>query len=169
MKKSVVDHTYRDFSEVTLSDLGDSLEHWNADLFPAKLHKILSNPEYAHIIAWKSHGRAWEVLDRSLFLEVVLPNHFNHRNSGSFNRSVNGWGFKVRVVLYTHWSEMMLSESFVTCYVISTLKLLASWYLVSHILSNVWLYHDDSSSVLCPKDPITIPTIMSYFFAVSRN
>lgn len=96
MKKSVVDHTYRDFSEVTLSDLGDSLEHWNADLFPAKLHKILSNPEYAHIIAWKSHGRAWAVLDRSLFLEVVLPNHFNHRNSGSFNRSVNGWGFKVR-------------------------------------------------------------------------
>ena len=97
LKKSVVDHTYRDFSTVTLSDLGDCLTNWNADLFPAKLHKILSTPEYAHIIAWKSHGRAWEVLDRALFLKVVLPNHFNHSNSGSFNRSVNGWGFKVRV------------------------------------------------------------------------
>jgi hypothetical protein len=25
----------------------------------------------------------------------VLPKHFNHSNFGSFNRSVNGWGFKV--------------------------------------------------------------------------
>lgn len=100
VKKSVVDHTYRDFSQVTLTDSDECYQDWNADLFPAKLHKILSTPGYAHIIAWKSHGRAWEIVDRSLFLSVVLPNHFNHSNMGSFNRSVNGWGFKVSVMLY---------------------------------------------------------------------
>ncbi|KAL3760176.1 hypothetical protein ACHAWU_001686 [Discostella pseudostelligera] len=94
LKRSVVDHTYRDYSQVMLTDSDDCMKQWNADLFPAKLHKILSTPEYAHIITWKPHGRAWEIVNRSLFLEVVVPRHFHHANFGSFNRSVNGWGFK---------------------------------------------------------------------------
>jgi len=91
MKKSIVDHTYLDHSQ-------DVVEHYqwsNTKLFPAKLHAIVSTPEYQHIIAWKPHGRAWALLDKSLFVSVVLPKHFNHSNFGSFNRSVNGWGFKV--------------------------------------------------------------------------
>ena len=96
LKRSVVDHTYRDYSQVMLTDSDDCMKQWNADLFPAKLHKILSTPEYAHIITWKPHGRAWEIVNRPLFLEVVVPRHFHHANFGSFNRSVNGWGFKVR-------------------------------------------------------------------------
>ena len=91
MKKSIVDHTYRDHSQ-------DVVEHYqwsNKKLFPAKLHEIVSTPEYQHIIAWKPHGRGWALVDKSLFISVVLPKHFNHSNFGSFNRSVNGWGFKV--------------------------------------------------------------------------
>jgi hypothetical protein len=94
IKKSIVDHTYRDFSQVTTSDL-EECRNLNVDLFPSKLHRILSTPSYAHIIAWRPHGRAWEILDRSLFLSIVVPEHFHHSNMGSFNRSVNGWGFKV--------------------------------------------------------------------------
>ena len=96
VKKSIVDHTYRDYSKVGISELIDNFRGLNEEIFPSKLHEILSTPEYARIIAWKSHGRAWEVVNRSSFISTVLPKYFNHRNFESFNRSVNMWGFKVR-------------------------------------------------------------------------
>jgi hypothetical protein len=65
-------------------------------VFPAKLHEIVSNPEYEHIISWKPHGRLWEVKDKELLFSVVLKKHFHHSNYESFNRQVNSWGFKVR-------------------------------------------------------------------------
>ena len=94
----MVDHTYRDCSQVEVSDLLVDHDYTepNEDFFPAKLHKILATPEYADIIAWKPHGRAWAVIDKPTFISYVLPAHFNHANFVSFNRSVNGWGFKVR-------------------------------------------------------------------------
>ena len=95
MKKSLVDHTYRDYSQEEISDLVEDYKGVNEEWFPAKLHKILSTPEYAPIIAWKPHGRAWAVLEKKLFIDVVLRRYFNHSNFESFNRSVNGWGFKV--------------------------------------------------------------------------
>ena len=93
--------TRRDHSKVEMADLvGDyNYKGPNEELFPFKLHKILSTPEYAHIIAWKPHGRSWAVVNRSLFVSAVLPRHFNHSNFDSFNRSVNGWGFKVGVLV----------------------------------------------------------------------
>eukprot|EP00804_Cyclotella_cryptica_P003757 CCRYP_008927-RA/>CCRYP_008927-RA protein AED:0.03 eAED:0.03 QI:184/1/1/1/1/1/2/375/554 len=62
--------------------------------FPMKLHQILSNPEYGHIIRWMPHGRSWNIYDKDLLATVVCKEHFNHDNFDSFNRSVNGWGFK---------------------------------------------------------------------------
>ena len=95
MKKSVVDHTYRDYSNVEITDLVEDYKGVNEELFPAKLHKILSTSDYVHIIRWKPHGRAWAVVNKDLFTSVVLPRFFNHSKFESFNRSVNGWGFKV--------------------------------------------------------------------------
>ena len=95
IKKSVVDHTYRDYSHVEISDLVVDYKGVNEEVFPSKLHVILSTPEYARFITWKLHGRAWAVVDKSLFTSIVLPRYFNHSNFASFNRSVNGWGFKV--------------------------------------------------------------------------
>ena len=96
VKKSVVDHTYRDYSQVVdISELVDKPRRLDKKNFPSKLHKILSTREYAHIITWRPHGRAWEVMDRPLFISIVLPRYFNHSNFESFNRSVNMWGFKV--------------------------------------------------------------------------
>ena len=94
-KKSVVDHTYRDYSRVEISDLVDDYKGVNDELFTSKLHMILSTPEYASFITWKPHGRAWTVVDKLKFTSIVLPKYFNHSNFNSFNRSVNGWGFKV--------------------------------------------------------------------------
>ena len=94
-KKSVVDHTYRDYSHVEITDLVDDYKGVNDELFTSKLHMILSTPEYASFITWKPHGRAWTVVDKLKFTSIVLPKYFNHSNFSSFNRSVNGWGFKV--------------------------------------------------------------------------
>ncbi|KAL7523877.1 hypothetical protein ACHAWF_000715 [Thalassiosira exigua] len=96
LKKSLVDHTYRDYSRTNVRSLIPDFSGVNEELFPSKLHRMLSSPEYARIIAWKRHGRAWYVVDRHRFVNEVLPRHFEHGNFESFNRSVNGWGFKVR-------------------------------------------------------------------------
>jgi hypothetical protein len=97
------DHSYKDYSNVPILQgalLDSSISavcHTSAAFaFPAKLHEILSNPEYEHIISWRPHGRSWEVKDRKLLVSVVLKKHFNHSNYESFNRQVNIWGFKVR-------------------------------------------------------------------------
>eukprot|EP00956_Cyclotella_meneghiniana_P026080 scaffold55597_cov68-Cyclotella_meneghiniana.AAC.1 len=64
--------------------------------FPAKLHKILSCGKYNDIITWKEHGRSWKILDKERLESIVCPEYFKHRSIESFNRNVNGWGFKVR-------------------------------------------------------------------------
>jgi hypothetical protein len=66
--------------------------------FPAKLHKILSSGRYRNIITWMPHGRSWTILDKERVSSVVCPENFSHRNFDSFNRSVNGWGFKVGAI-----------------------------------------------------------------------
>ena len=35
------------------------------------------------------------MLNKELLASVVLPKYFNHSKFESFNRQVNGWGFKV--------------------------------------------------------------------------
>ena len=72
-KHTVIDHTYRDFSQVDVSDCEDDddvdpaktqgcnhLQHKNK--FPAKLYAIVSNPAYYNIIRWQPHGRSWKIV-----------------------------------------------------------------------------------------------------------
>lgn len=99
-KGTLIDHTYYDFSTRELSELlpdeADSDEKPIGRVtFPMKLHAILSGPNYQHIIRWMPHGRSWKILDNDMLASVVCPENFNHSSYDSFNRSVNGWGFKV--------------------------------------------------------------------------
>lgn len=101
VKESIIDHTYRDYSQVEVSSDeettggGDDKKHSRLQPnFPAKLHAIVSNPNYQHIICWQPHGRSWKIVDKHLLSTVVCPKHFAHAKFESFNRSVNGWGFK---------------------------------------------------------------------------
>jgi len=101
VKESVIDHTYRDYSQVEVPNDDDDdaaaggKRDWKAHPnFPAKLHAILSNPGYVHIIGWMPHGRSWKIVDKYLLTTIILPQHFAHAKFESFNRSVNGWGFK---------------------------------------------------------------------------
>ena len=71
-----VDHTYRDYSifkpESPLGNRDEFDQGKKLDSnFPAKLHAILSNPEYAHIISWMPHGRSWKIMDKELLLSAV--------------------------------------------------------------------------------------------------
>lgn len=104
VKESVIDHTYRDYSQVEApeeedgdkSDAGKGKTELSRGFqsFPAKLHAILSNPNYQHIIRWMPHGRCWTIVDKYLLTTLLLPRYFAHGKFESFNRSVNGWGFK---------------------------------------------------------------------------
>jgi hypothetical protein len=91
------DHSYKDYSNVPIqqgvivdSSITLPVWHTSAALFPAKLHEIVSNPEYERIIAWRPHGRSWKVKDRELLVRVVLKKHFNHSNYESFNLQSTG-------------------------------------------------------------------------------
>lgn len=47
-----VDHTYQDFSRY-LEEGGQLYKHKKSgNNFPARLHKILSDAEYSHLITW---------------------------------------------------------------------------------------------------------------------
>jgi HSF-type DNA-binding len=61
--------------------------------FPMKLHMILSDPTYEHIISWLPHGRSWLIHDQKAFEQKVIPLFFRHGKFSSFARQVNGWGF----------------------------------------------------------------------------
>lgn len=86
-----VDHTYRDYSRVTAEGLPRSK---NAATFPNKLHRILSAEEFAHIISWMPHGRAWKIHNKELLMQEVVPQFFSQSKYESFTRQLNGWGFK---------------------------------------------------------------------------
>ncbi|KAL7531997.1 hypothetical protein ACHAXR_007560 [Thalassiosira sp. AJA248-18] len=117
-KESIVDHTYRDYSTIEVPrDEKERAEGKRANkkaipCFPEKLHVILSNSQYSHIIRWQPHGRSWKVVDKHLLTTIILPDHFSHGNFASFNRSVNGWGFKPSNSLFqdknTYYHECFL-------------------------------------------------------------
>jgi hypothetical protein len=108
-KSTVIDHTYSDFSTYTL--LRQSEKPKGRVTFPMKLHAIISNSDYHNIICWMPHGRSWKILDKDLLASVVCIENFNHDSYGSFNRSVNGWGFKVCMTsVYISGNSTMLQS-----------------------------------------------------------
>jgi len=62
--------------------------------FPVKLHQILLDPRWSDTIAWLPHGRSWRILKQEKFEQKVIPTYFRHGRYSSFNRQVNGWGFR---------------------------------------------------------------------------
>jgi hypothetical protein len=97
VQSTIIDHSYEDFANTPLI-YGALIDGTRTSNFPAKLHEIMSNSEYEHIIGWMPHGRSWMVKNKELLESVVLKEHFSHSNFESFNRQVNLWGFKVRQI-----------------------------------------------------------------------
>mmetsp|Transcript_27005 Transcript_27005/g.48725 ORF Transcript_27005/g.48725 Transcript_27005/m.48725 type:complete len:542 (-) Transcript_27005:23-1648(-) len=89
-----VDHIYRDFSRY-LQEGGDIIKHKKSGAnFPAKLHLMLSEPQFSHIIVWMPHGRAWKILNKELLMTNAVPAYFVLKKYRSFIRQLSCWGFK---------------------------------------------------------------------------
>ena len=90
------DFGYTDYSTYQVKD---EEKRRGRIIFPQKLHAIVSDPDYQDIICWMPHGRSWRVLDKDRLASVVCYEQFKHNSFTSFKRSVNGWGFKVSLLL----------------------------------------------------------------------
>jgi hypothetical protein len=91
----LVDHTYTDYS--TYIKEGGALEkHKKSERnFPARLHAMLSDEQYSHIISWMPHGRSWRVWNKDLLVEEAIPKYFDRPSKyTSFNKQLSEWGFK---------------------------------------------------------------------------
>uniref|UniRef100_A0A7S1BG52 HSF-type DNA-binding domain-containing protein n=1 Tax=Corethron hystrix TaxID=216773 RepID=A0A7S1BG52_9STRA len=62
--------------------------------FPDKLHRILTDEKWNHIITFTGDGRSWKVLNKELLETEILPIYFRTRKYISFTRNVVSWGFK---------------------------------------------------------------------------
>jgi len=70
--------------------------------FPVKLYTMLelfdgnatSNTGRSEIVAWRPHGRAFEVRDEERFMSEVSPLFFRQTKINSFYRQLHLWGFR---------------------------------------------------------------------------
>lgn len=94
MSRTRVDHTYHDYSRY-LEEGGEIVKHKKSGAnFPAKLHRMLSDSGFSHIITWMPHGRAWKILNKELLISSAVPAHFTLSRFESFTRQLSFWGFK---------------------------------------------------------------------------
>jgi hypothetical protein len=81
--KTIVEHTYHDFSKVSEADVASRLQkpedasnsHQMEQNFPAKLHYVLSELERegkSDIAGFMPHGRSFKVFKQREFVEHVL-------------------------------------------------------------------------------------------------
>jgi len=62
--------------------------------FPFKMFTMLSDPLAKGFIWWLPHGRAFKVIRRKGVEERILSKYFRSCRFESFQRQLNGWGFK---------------------------------------------------------------------------
>jgi hypothetical protein len=67
-----------------------------ANLFPAKLHLMLSSAEadgFDHIVSWQPHGRCFKVHQPTRFVDEIMPKWFQQTKIASFQRQLSLYGF----------------------------------------------------------------------------
>ncbi|KAK9720909.1 hypothetical protein K7432_003857 [Basidiobolus ranarum] len=61
--------------------------------FVHKLHGMVIDKQYQHLISWNYSGTSFIVCNIMEFSKEVLPKHFKHNNFSSFVRQLNMYGF----------------------------------------------------------------------------
>ncbi|KAK9694238.1 hypothetical protein K7432_013513 [Basidiobolus ranarum] len=61
--------------------------------FVHKLHGMVIDKQYQHLISWNYSGNSFIVCNITEFSKDVLPKHFKHNNFSSFVRQLNMYGF----------------------------------------------------------------------------
>lgn len=93
--KTYQNHTYRDFSEVPADLDYENPTRIEEMTFSEKVHDMLSSGEYANIIAWRPHGRAFSIIiAKSLEQHHILQKYFGNNRYSHFLRQLNNHGFK---------------------------------------------------------------------------
>jgi hypothetical protein len=79
-----------------LQDTEDGHQIGSGDPFPLKLHFLLEDTEkrgFTSIVCWEGE-RAFQVHNKELFAEIVMPIYFDSTNYKTFQRNLNLWGFR---------------------------------------------------------------------------
>ncbi|KAJ1735403.1 hypothetical protein LPJ61_000567 [Coemansia biformis] len=61
--------------------------------FVSKLHEMVNDNQYQHLISWNFSGSSFIVCNIMEFSRELLPKHFKHNNFSSFVRQLNMYGF----------------------------------------------------------------------------
>ena len=93
--KGIMNHTYRDYSQIPPSPHYVPPAAIDDMSFSQKIHHLLSNPaQHERTISWMPHGRAFKVHRPLDFERDLCPVYFGHGRYSSFLRSLNNYGFK---------------------------------------------------------------------------
>ncbi|KAJ1925888.1 hypothetical protein IWQ60_004261 [Tieghemiomyces parasiticus] len=65
----------------------------NTNTFVHKLHDMVNDPTWQHLITWSPQGTSFIVCDINRLAQDVLSKHFKHSNFQSFVRQLNMYGF----------------------------------------------------------------------------
>ena len=53
--------------------------------------KVLSEKEFADVVAWTPSGKAFNIIQPKLFTANILPSHFKQAKYSSFTRKLHRW------------------------------------------------------------------------------
>jgi len=107
-ERKYVEHSYHDYAFIQKEDsLVANLRRMSKGRgvsipFPVKLFNMLAQVHddttsrglLDQFVCWQSHGRAFKVLQKHKFEEIILPQFFKQGKYTSFQRQLNIYGFK---------------------------------------------------------------------------
>uniref|UniRef100_V5EV77 HSF-type DNA-binding domain-containing protein n=1 Tax=Kalmanozyma brasiliensis (strain GHG001) TaxID=1365824 RepID=V5EV77_KALBG len=91
--QSIGDTSIDDSNVTRESDVDLAAEKRQSSKFVYKLFRMVSDPDYQHLISWNRNGTSVMVCNFDEFAKEVLGKHFKHSNFSSFIRQLNMYGF----------------------------------------------------------------------------
>ncbi|SPO29346.1 related to Heat shock factor protein 4 [Ustilago trichophora] len=91
--QSMGDVSVDDPNVTSQSEADLAAEKRQSSKFVYKLFRMVSDPDYQHLISWNRNGTSVMVCNFDEFAKEVLGKHFKHSNFSSFIRQLNMYGF----------------------------------------------------------------------------
>ncbi|TKY87934.1 hypothetical protein EX895_003030 [Sporisorium graminicola] len=91
--QSLGDVSVDDPNVTSQSEADLAAEKRQSSKFVYKLFRMVSDPDYQHLISWNRNGTSVMVCNFDEFAKEVLGKHFKHSNFSSFIRQLNMYGF----------------------------------------------------------------------------
>lgn len=92
---TVMNHSYRDFSQVPLDLNYTEKQDIDQMSFNEKVHHMVSQPEHSKWVHWMPHGRAFLFeMPKMLESNKILDKYFGHSRFSSLLRQLSNHGYK---------------------------------------------------------------------------